>query len=414
MADLDVAFVRDQFPAFAEPSLAGWAYLENAGGSYACRQVIERLARYYTATKVQPHHPYPAAEAAGQAMEAGPQRLAAWLNVPADHVHVGPSTSQNTYVLARALDALLQPGDAVVVTQQDHEANSGVWRRLAEARGLSLREWAVDPTTGRLDQAGLEAILDDHVALVAFPHVSNIIGEFHPVASWCALAHQVGALTVVDGVAAAPHGLPDVASLHADVYLFSTYKTFGPHQGVMVIAPDLADRLPNQGHFFNAALRRKRLAPAGPDPAQVAALAGVADYLDGLDRHHFASRVDAPAERIARLNGLLHAHEQALLAPLMDHLGQLPGVRVLGPTAARGRAPTVSIVCDRPGVEVARALSDHRVAAGGDHFYAYRLLQAVGVDPDHGVLRLSAVHYTSPGEVIQAIEALDAATTDRH
>ena len=144
--DLDTDFVRDQFPAFAEPSLDGWAYFENAGGSFTCKQVIERLTGFYTRTKVQPHFPFPASKAAGAAMEESYRRLAGYLNVSDDEVHFGPSTSQNTYVLERALRSLWREGDEIVVSNQDHEANAGAWRRLADT-GIVVKEWRIDPAT---------------------------------------------------------------------------------------------------------------------------------------------------------------------------------------------------------------------------------------------------------------------------
>ncbi|HEX5784237.1 MAG TPA: aminotransferase class V-fold PLP-dependent enzyme, partial [Burkholderiaceae bacterium] len=144
---LDTEFVRQQFPAFQEPSLAGQAFFDNAGGSYACQQVINRLTRYYRETKLQPYGVHPASQAAGQAMDSAHERLAAYLGVRPEEVHLGPSTSQNTYVLAQAFAQRLQPGDEIIVTNQDHEANSGVWRRLAR-QGIVVKEWTMDPTTG--------------------------------------------------------------------------------------------------------------------------------------------------------------------------------------------------------------------------------------------------------------------------
>lgn len=173
MPDLDIDFVRAQFPAFFEPGLEGQAFFENAGGSYACGQVIDRLTRFYRSRKVQPYADYPAAQAGGAEMDEARSRLAALLGVETDELHFGPSTSQNTYVLAQAFRALLKPGDAIVVTDQDHEANSGVWRRLA-GDGVELREWRVDPDTGHLDPDRLADLLDDRVRLVCFPHCSNI------------------------------------------------------------------------------------------------------------------------------------------------------------------------------------------------------------------------------------------------
>jgi selenocysteine lyase/cysteine desulfurase len=211
----------------------------------------------------------------------------------------------------------------------------------------------------------------------------------------------------VDGVSYAPHGLPDVGALGVDVYLFSAYKTWGPHQGVMTVRRALADRLENQSHWFNAGEITKKLVPAGPDHAQAAAMAGVADYVDALHAHHVGG--DAPpAARAAAVHDLIRAREAALLAPLVDWLRGRNGVRVLGPLDAARRAPTVAMVCDRPGEAVARALAAHGIMAGGGHFYARRLIEAMGVDADHGALRVSFLHYTAPAEIERLVAALDA------
>ncbi|HSW12585.1 MAG TPA: aminotransferase class V-fold PLP-dependent enzyme [Solimonas sp.] len=405
MPILDTDFVRAQFPAFAEPTLQGQAFFENAGGSYACRQVIERLHEYYRRLKVQPYYRYPAATEAGEWMDAAHARLAEYLGVEADEVHFGPSTSQNSYVLAQAFRRLLRPGDAIVVTNQDHEANSGVWRRLA-AEGVEVREWRVDPQTGALDPAALDALLDGRTRLLAFPHCSNILGQVNPLAAIVAKARAAGALTLVDGVSWAPHGLPDVAALGADIYLFSLYKTWGPHQGLMVVRRPVLEQLGNEGHYFNAGLTHKRLTPAGPDHAQVAASRGVAEYFDALDAHHHpGASADGRAQRV---RSLLHDAEQPLLARLLAYLETRPDLRLLGPADATQRAATISLLPLRtPAQELVPALARHGVMAGAGHFYAVRLLEALGIDPQQGVLRLSFVHYNTPSEIERLISALE-------
>jgi len=395
---LDLEFVRGQFPAFAEPSLEGWAFFENAGGSYTCQPVIDRLTRFYHQRKVQPYAPFPASEAAGAEMDEARIRLAALLGVETEELSFGPSTTQNTYVLAQAFRKFMQPGEAIVVTNQDHEANSGPWRRLAE-EGIEIREWKIDPETGHLDPAALEKLLDEKVRLVCFPHCSNVVGEINPVAEITALAHAAGAFACVDGVSFAPHGFPDVGELGCDIYLFSAYKTFGPHQGIMVMRRALAEALPNQAHFFNGDTLYKKFTPAGPDHAQVAACAGMVDYVEALAAHQGV----APGA----VAGLMHAHEVQLMQPLLDFLGSRNSVRLLGPKSAKNRAPTVAVALQGPAEPVARRLANHNVMAGGSNFYAVRPLQAMGIDPDDGVLRLSFTHYTSPEEVDQLIAALD-------
>jgi selenocysteine lyase/cysteine desulfurase len=408
MPSLDLAFVRAQFPAFAAPSLAGQAFFENAGGSYPCRQVVDRLARFYAERKVQPYAPYPVSQLAGAEMDEARDRLAALMGVSSDEVHFGPSTSANTYVLAQAVRMWLRGTDgAVVVTDQDHEANSGVWRRLAED-GIAVREWKIDPATGHLDPATLRPLLaDGRVRMVCFPHCSNVVAEINPVAEIAAMARAAGARTCVDGVSYAPHGLPDIPALGCDIYLFSAYKTYGPHQGIMVVRADCNAELPPQGHYFNAGYATKRLTPAGPDHAQVAACAGIADYIDALHARHCAPDPDAAARNRA-VHGLMRAAEIDRCAPLMDFLARRNDLRLIGPRDPARRAPTVAVELGRAAEPVAAALAPHGIHAGGGHFYAVRPLRAMGIDADRGVLRMSFVHYTSGAEIDRLISALEA------
>ena len=403
---LDTKFVRSQFPAFSEKSLKGLAHFENAGGSYACAPVIDRLSRFYRRRKVQPYGPSKPSAKGGAEMDEARARLAALLGVAQDELHFGPSTTANAYTLSQAFRTVLGPGDAIVVTDQDHEANSGPWRRL-EYEGVEIREWKMDPETGHLDPAALDPLLDEHVALVCFPHCSNVIGEINDAAAIVAKVHDAGALVCIDGVSYAPHGLPDIGALGADVYLFSTYKTYGPHQGIMTIRRDLADALPAQSHFFNAGVPTKRFTPAGPDHAQVAACAGIADYVDALYAHHIGKEA-GPLDRGAAVHDLMRARETALLGPLLDYLGGRSDIRVLGPGDPARRAPTVAIETRAPGRAVAERMATLKIAADGGDFYAVRALRASGVDPEKGVFRMSFVHYTTEKEVDRLIAALDA------
>ncbi len=402
---LDTKFVRSQFPAFAEPVLQGQAFFENAGGSYTCRAVVDRLTRFYTQRKVQPYAPYAASTLGGAEMDEARTRMSALLGVDADELSFGPSTSQNVYVLAQAFGQMMEAGEAIIVTNQDHEANTGPWRRLAE-QGIEIREWQIDPESGHLDPSDLEDLLDEKVRLVCFPHCSNVVGEINPVTEITALAHAAGAFVCVDGVSYAPHGFVDVGALGPDIYMFSAYKTYGPHQGLMVVRRALAELLPNQGHFFNGGTLYKRFTPAGPDHAQVAACAGMADYVDALYAHHGGGTADATARGVF-VHDLMRDHETDLLQQLLDAVKSRNSVRLIGSDNAQGRAPTVALALNRAGEEVARDLAAKGVMAGGGDFYAVRALKAMGVDPEVGVLRLSFTHYTSQAEIDQLLTALD-------
>lgn len=406
MTALDLDFVRSQFPAFASPVLSTHAFFENAGGSYPCAAVVDRLHRFYTDRKVQPYAPYPGAQAGGAEMDEARSRLAAMMGVAREEVSFGPSTSANTYVLAQAVRKWLSgKGLAIVVTDQDHEANSGVWRRLAD-EGIEVREWKIDPQTGSLSLDALRALVaDGKVRLVCFPHCSNVVAELNDVAAICEVARAAGARTVVDGVSYAPHGFPFVPGLGCDVYLFSAYKTYGPHQGIMVIREAFGAELPGQAHYFNNATLYKRFTPAGPDHAQIAACAGMADYIDALAERHGITG-DAAA-RNRGVHDLMRAQEVAVIAPLLDYLAARNDVRLIGPRDAARRAPTVAVDLGRAAEPVSVELGKRGIACWAGDFYAVRPLTAMGVDLEKGVLRMSAVHYTGAEDVARLIAALD-------
>jgi cysteine desulfurase family protein (TIGR01976 family) len=405
MIKLDIDFVRNQFPAFKEPSLAGFAHFENAGGSYACAQMIDALHHYYTATKVQPYYCFGPSIGAGQEMTRARERMGSWLNVSANEVHFSASTSQNSYVVAQALRDYLSPGDEIIVTNQDHEANIGVWRRL-EAQGVVIREWQVNPQTAELEDAGLDTLLNEKTRVVAFTHCSNIVGSINPVRQWADKIHAVGALAFVDGVSYAGHGLPDIESLGADIYFFSLYKVYGPHLGVMVMRDALNKALPSQGHFFNVGSATSRFTPAGPDHAQIASVNGVIDYFEAIDSHHFSAADKSP--KAQRVGALLHSAEIENLKPLLAFLKQRAGIRLIGKLATDNRAPTLSFTVD--GVDpavIAEKLAEQHIGIANGNCYAYRLMEALDISPEQGVVRLSFVHYTSAQEVNRLIEALE-------
>jgi cysteine desulfurase family protein (TIGR01976 family) len=403
----DLDYVRAQFPAFSEPSLRGFAHFENAGGSYACGQAIEWLDRFYRRTKVQPYHHFAPSHEGGEQMDRARERMAEWLNVGADELHFGPSTSANTYVLAQALRQQLEPGDEVIVTNQDHEANVGAWSRLADS-GIVVREWKIDPEDRELHRAGLEALLNERTRAVAFTHCSNIVGSINPVREICDLVHEAGALAIVDGVSFCPHGMPDVPATGADIYLFSLYKVYGPHLGVMFLRRDLNEDLPHQGHFFNAGKPLYRFTPAGPDHAQIAAVNGVMDYMDALYAHHFPDTPAPATGRAEAVRRMLREQETRLLQPLLDFLAAHPAVDLIGRTRAAERAPTVAFtVRERSSDGIARRLAARGLGVGAGDFYAYRLVEALGLDNADGVVRASFVHYTSPAEVDRLTAALD-------
>lgn len=408
---LDIDFVRSHFTQLGDDP--DFVFASNAGGSYVCNPVNDLLERYNRHTRVQPYSRYPSSAAAGEAMDRARRVWAEALNISPGELTFGPSTSMNTYVMAQAIGDLWQAGDEIVVTNQDHEANSGAWRRKAMEKGVTVRQWEVDPKSGLLDITSLYPLLNEDTRWVFFSHCSNVIGTVNPVAE-IAEAINTGcpARVFVDAVAYAPHHVSDLKALGVDGYAFSLYKVYGPHQGLMYVSADIRGDLTSQAHYFNSGHPEKDFNPAGPQHAQVAACAGVIDYFDALHRHHFGDSGGNASQRLTELHGLILEHENTLAAPLLDFLDNHDGVRLLGKTHVDDddRAPTIAFrPLDQSAEALTHKLQDAGIGTEHGHFYAHRLLGDLGIEPDDGVVRLSLVHYTHPEEVERILKALDTA-----
>jgi cysteine desulfurase family protein (TIGR01976 family) len=405
---LDLAWVRSQFPALA--GLGEQVFCANAGGTFVAEPVLAILDDYQRRMRVQPHGPFAPSREAGAAMDRAREGWAEALGVPLTRLTFGPSTSANSYVMAQAFAPSWEPGDEIVVALQDHEANQGAWRRAAAARGVTVRDWPVDPASGELDPDDLVPLLGPRTRWVFFTQSSNILGGTNPVKAIADVVREhSGALVGVDAVAHAPHELCSPDELGVDLYLFSVYKVYGPHQGIMVLSEAAEAVATPQCHYFLEGDSHKRFNPTGPQHAAVAGCAGVLDYFDALATRQGLAPGATRRERLAALAPCLAAHEASLAAPLLDLLTSREDVRLLGRPGTAHRSATVSFVpARRTPAEVAAALHAEGIGAESGHFYAHRLLEALGVEPASGVVRLSFVHYNAPGEAARTAAALDA------
>jgi cysteine desulfurase family protein (TIGR01976 family) len=403
MADLDLPFIRSHFPQFAD----GWAFFESAGGSYIPRQVIDRVTEYMNTSFVQPAWDFDSSARAAARIAEGKARIAALINAGIDEILIGPSMTMNIYVLAQALRPMFTPGDELIVTNLDHEANNGAWRRLEE-HGIVVREWRIDPETGSLPPDGLDALLGPRTRLVCFSHCSNVVGTINDVKALVARIHAAGALACVDGVAYAPHRMPDVKDLDVDFYGFSLYKTFGPHVALLYGKRHLLEAAKPQNHYFLTDAPYT-LNPGGPNHELTAGLVGIAEYLDAIYAHHFDDREPDARRRAARLYDRFTAHEDRLANRVLDYLGQRNDVRIIGERRAEGRrAPTISFaIRGRDAADVAEALRQRKVAVGHGDFYARRCVEALGLLQAGGVVRASMAHYSDDSDVDRLIGALE-------
>lgn len=402
----DVAFARKQFPFFDLKETADWAFFDNAGGTLPCRPVVEKLDYFYRYNKVQPYGDNAIAAAAGDQMDRGRRVVAALLGVPLDTLTLGPSSTQNLNTLSAACAGFLKKGDELIVSEQDHEANIGGWERVAKQTGASLKLWPVNVTNGELDLKDLDPLLNKKTRVVCVTHSSNIIGTVNPIEKIIEMGHDFGAKVVIDGVSFAPHQWPDLSRTKADAYVFSTYKTYATHQGIMYISPEFLDLLTPQCHFFNAHRPWSKMDAAGPDHASIAALAGLEDYFELLYEHHYGPSDQPLNTKTAKISRLMNQHEESICSVLLEKLRSLP-VRILGKTRMEGREANVALTSHcHTSAELCRLISEKKIAAKHGHFYAHRIIDKMGIDPEDGVLRLSFAHYNTLDETVRLVKGL--------
>lgn len=402
--DLDLPFARSLFPQ----TCWDWAFFENAGGSYVPESVIDRTAAYMRGSQVQPGAPYPSSALAAERMAEGQRLTAEMINAEPRELIIGPSTTYNLYTLSHALRPLWREGDEIIVTNLDHEANIGVWRRLAQT-GIRVREWPANPDTHELEAETLRGLLSERTRLVCVTHCSNITGGINDVRAFADIVHGAGAQILVDGVAYAAHAPIDVKALGADYYAFSLYKFYGPHLGALWGKAEHLLAAKSQMHYFtgedNIPLK---LNPGGPNHEFTAALAGVTDYFEALAAHHLNPLPNDFRARTAGVFDLFQKQEHALGGRFLDFAAQAKGLTLYGRAQQnKTRAPTFSFTIEGYSSQsAARALEADKVAVRHGDFYARRIVETFGLDPQDGVIRASMVHYNTLEEVDRLINGL--------
>lgn len=408
MTTLDTAFVREQFPPLSD----GWVFVENAGGTYVPRQVIDSTGAYMTQTQVQPNWYFASSKLATERVTRGKQLMAEFINADHDEIVLGPSTTMHVYLMAQALRQHFKPGDEIIVTEQDHEANVGAWRALAEF-GLVIKEWQVDRTTGALQYDQLDTLLTPRTRLVAFTHCSNVASIVHDVPALVKKIHAVGALAFVDGTAYAPHFPIDVKALDCDFYVFSLYKVCGPHQSILYGKREHLKKARNLNHHFipdeNIAYK---FLPGGPNHEHAAGCVGMADYFDALHAHHKLPPANSFHARLGQVYKLIEAHEAEQAARVEAHLRAKPGVRIIGrkPSSDGRLAPVIAFyVPGKKSADIVARLNEDQIAIGHSDFWAARLIKALGLTAEDGVVRIGLAHYNDAKDVDRLLTALDRA-----
>ncbi len=388
--------VRSWFPTLS----SDFVYLENAGGSQVPAVVAEAIKDYMLSSYVQLGAGYPASVMATSVVADAHAFKEQFVNgVGIGRVILGPSTTALCHILARAYGDILKPGDEVVISEAAHESNAGPWEKL-EKDGVVIRIWHVDKETESATFENLAAVLNESTKIVAFPHVSNLLGEVTDAKKVCEMAHAVGAKVVCDGVAYASHAAVDVRDLGVDWYVYSAYKVYGPHMSVMFGRNEALAELTGPNHFFIPKdLIPNKFELGGCSHEGCAGLLGLRPYIRFLSGE---PQEDFPA--IAKAFAVMHELEKPGKEMLLSYLRAHPRVRIVGnPTVG-----TISFLHESKSSPEICAQTDQRgIGIRFGHMYAYRLCKALGIDTLTGVVRVSMVHYNTPAEIKRLLDVFD-------
>jgi cysteine desulfurase family protein (TIGR01976 family) len=405
MNALNLDRIRSEFPALA----GDFVYLDNAGGSLVLRRVADRVRDYLLTSSVQLGASYAQSQAAGEKVLAARRAVAELINAPHDdEVVMGGATTALVFMLTQALLPGIRPGDEIIVTDTDHEANIGGWMRLQQA-GAVIKVWQVDRDSLALELGDLDRLLSPRTKWLAMTHASNILGSVNPVQEVARRVHAVGGRVCVDDVAYAPHRLVDVQACGADVVVYSFYKVFGPHYAVMWGRRELLLSLPSLNHYFiGPEVLPYKLQPGNVNYELSYGCIGIHEYL--CDTGTALGAVGTPRQRMQAAFDAFERHEDALAERLLGWLRGKKSVRIVGsPTAAsQRRVPTVSfVVADRPSESIVRHIDRFGIGIRFGDFYAKRLIEALGLQRQGGVVRVSMAHYNTLAEIDRLVRHLD-------
>ncbi len=439
----DVTHIRAQFPSLAQ-TVNGHpaAFLDGPGGTQVPQRVIDAISNYLRRDNANTGGAYSTSHHTDAMISEARAAMADFLHCAADEVAFGPNMTTLTYAMSRAIGRELKPGDEIVVTRLDHDANVSPWLAMAEERGVTVRWAEIHDEDCTLDMADLASKINSRTKLVAAGYASNAVGTINPVKEIVRLAHAAGALAYIDAVHYTPHGLIDVAALDCDFLVCSTYKFFGPHMGVLFGKREHLQRLrpykvrPNTNAIPNcwewgtlnheciagitacveyiADLGRgsvngvtngatnKRM----PHPSRLSKGGNDAAETSGFDRSGGTERRAA----IAAAYAAIHEHERALLEKMMTGLKKIPGLKIYGitdPARFGERCATLAVrIENHTPLELSTKLGERGFFTWDGNYYALNLTEHLDVEKSGGFLRIGLVHYNTPDEVDRLLAAL--------
>jgi cysteine desulfurase family protein (TIGR01976 family) len=412
-APFDIAWVRSQFPALSQ-TVNGQpaAFLDGPGGTQVPHRVIHAITDYLQHSNANTCGAYATSRRTDAVIAGARAAVADFLGCDGDEIVFGPNMTTLTFALSRSIGRDLGPGDEVVVTHLDHDANVSTWRSLEE-RGVRVRFADIQEKDCTLDMQHLARQITAKTKLVAVGYASNAVGTINDVKEVVRLAHQVGALAFVDAVHYGPHGLIDVRTIDCDFLACSTYKFFGPHTGVLYGKREHLKRL--QPYKVRALVNEvpNRWEMGTLNHECIAGITACVEYLADLGRHVNSESTNRRSALISAFQ-IIQAYERTLAERMLRGLLAIPGLKVYGITDLQklaNRTPTFAVRVDgHTPLELATKLGDRGFFTWDGNYYALNLTERLDVEKSGGFLRIGLVHYNTAEEVNGVVAALQAIT----
>jgi cysteine desulfurase family protein (TIGR01976 family) len=418
---LDPNQIRSHFPALARiHNGQPLVYFDGPGGTQVPQLCIDAMVDYLSRCNANAHGAFVTSAESDQIIAQAHDAMADLLNARRpEEIAFGQNMTSLTFSLSRAIGATLQPGDEIILTRLDHDANYTPWLLAAKDRGAVVHVVDINEADCTLNLGDYERFLSSRTRLVAVGYASNSVGTINPVKQIAAMARAVGAWSFVDAVHYAPHGPIDVQDLDCDFLVCSPYKFFGPHLGALYGRLELLELLP--AYKVRPADDRPpgRWETGTQSGESLAGLTGTIRYLEWLGQTYPAKAVgDYRSARSATLHAAMQAtqeYERHLQEVMLDRLAALPGVRLYGiadRSRLEQRTPTFAIrVGDRHPQDIARYLGDLRICVWDGHYYAPNLTERLGVEASGGMVRIGLVHYNTVEEIGRLHDALSRLRT---
>jgi len=426
-SSLDLAWVRSQFPSLNQ-TVSGHpaAFLDGPGGTQVPQRVIDAISAYLSHDNANTGGAYSTSRHTDAMIARARGAMADFLHCGADEVVFGPNMTSLTFAISRAIGRELKPGDEILVTRLDHDANVSPWLAMAEDRGVTVRWAEIHDEDCTLDMSDLASKINPNTKLVAVGYASNAVGTINPVRVITKLAHAAGALCYIDAVHYGPHGLIDVTALDCDFLACSTYKFFGPHMGVLYGKREHLKRIrpykvrPNTDAIPNCwewgTLNHECIAGIEACVGYIADIGQLAtERLPHPSRFSKGGNSDSPSKLTRRAAveaayAAIHQHERSLLERMMDGLKRIPRLKIYGitdPALFEDRCTTFAVRIEgHTPLELATKLGERGFFTWDGNYYALNLTEHLDVEKSGGFLRIGLVHYNTADEVDRLLAAL--------